>query len=161
LDLVLEKLREFGVGFDISKNSITVRPAKKLKAIAKIDARIYPGIPTDVQGTLGVLATQAEGTTMIFDTMFEGRFNYVGELQKMSANAQILNPQQAIFTGPTPLFGTTINSFDIRSGVALVIAALIANGTTTIENAYQVDRGYEMLEERLVGIGAKIRRTEK
>lgn len=161
LDLVLEKLREFGVGFSISKNSITVRPARKLMAISKIDARIYPGIPTDVQGTLGVLATQAEGTTMIFDTMFEGRFNYVGELQKMGANAQILNPQQAIFTGPTPLFGTTINSFDIRSGVALVIAALIAKGTTTIENAYQVDRGYEALEERLVGLGAKIRRTEK
>ncbi len=161
LDLVLEKLREFGVGFEIEKNAIRIRPAKKLKAIAKIDARIYPGIPTDVQGTLGVLATQAEGTTMIFDTMFEGRFNYVGELQKMGANAQILNPQQAIFIGPTPLLGTTINSFDIRSGAALVIAALVARGKTIIENVYQVDRGYEMLEERLLGIGARIRRVER
>lgn len=161
LDLVLEKMREFGVDFEILKNAIRVVPAKKLRAVPKIDARIYPGIPTDVQAPLGVLATQAEGTTMIHDTLFEGRFNYVGELQKMGANAQILNPHQAVFTGPTPLLGTTINSFDLRSGVALVIAALVAHGTTTIENAYQVDRGYEALEERLAGLGAKIRRTEK
>lgn len=161
LDLVLEKMREFGVGFEIGKNEIRVIPAKKLRAVAKIDARIYPGIPTDVQSPLGVLATQAEGTTMIHDTLFEGRFNYVGELQKMGANAHILNPHQATFTGPTPLLGTTINSFDLRSGVALVIAALVAHGKTIIENAYQVDRGYEALEERLTGLGAKIVRSEK
>lgn len=161
LDLVLEKMREFGVGFEIEKNAIRVLPARKLRAVAKIDARIYPGVPTDSQGPLGVLATQAEGTTMIHDTLFEGRFNYVGELQKMGANAQILNPHQATFTGHTPLFGTTINSFDIRAGVSLVIAGLIAKGKTTIENAHQVDRGYEALEERLSGLGAKIVRTEK
>lgn len=160
LDLVLEKMREFGVLFEVEKNGIRVMPAKKLKAISKIDARIYPGIPTDSQGPLGVLATQAEGTTMIFDTLFEGRFNYVGELQKMGANAQILNPHQAIFTGPTPLFGTTITSFDLRAGVSLVIAGLLARGKTIIENAYQIDRGYERLEERISGLGANIRRAE-
>lgn len=160
LDLILEKLREFGAEFKVEKDKILVIPARRLKAISKVDARIYPGIPTDVQAPLGVLATQAEGTTMIHDTLFEGRFNYVGELQKMGANAQILNPHQAMFIGPTQLFGTVINSFDLRSGVALVIAALVANGKTVIENAYQVDRGYELLEERLVGLGAKIKRME-
>jgi UDP-N-acetylglucosamine 1-carboxyvinyltransferase len=78
----------------------------------------------------------------------------------MGANAQILNPHQAIFTGPTSLSGTTINSFDLRSGVALIIAALVAQGKTTIENVYQVDRGYEALEERLAGLGARIQRIE-
>ncbi|QQS61671.1 MAG: UDP-N-acetylglucosamine 1-carboxyvinyltransferase [Candidatus Moraniibacteriota bacterium] len=158
LDLVLEKMREFGVSFEIRKNSIRVIPARKLKSVAKIDARIYPGVPTDVQAPFGVLATQAEGTTMIHDTLFEGRFNYVGELQKMGANAHILNPHQAVFTGPTQLLGTSINSFDLRAGAALIIAALIAKGKTIVRDAYQVDRGYEQIEERLRGIGANIER---
>lgn len=161
LALVLEKMREFGVTFEVRKGEIRVCPAKHLTAITKIDARIYPGIPTDIQAPLGVLATQAEGATMIHDTLFEGRFNYVGELQKMGANAHILNPHQATFTGVTPLMGTTINSFDLRSGAALVIAALVAHGKTTIENVYQVDRGYESLEDRLSGLGAIIKRIEK
>lgn len=160
LDLVLEKMREFGVKFKVEEKAICVYPAKHLSAVAKIDARIYPGIPTDIQALFGVLATQARGSTMIHDTLFEGRFNYVGELQKMGADAHILNPHQAIFNGPTQLFGTMINSFDLRSGVALIIAALAAKGKTIIENAYQVDRGYEMLEERLIGLGARIKRIE-
>lgn len=95
---------------------------------------------------------------MIHDTLFEGRFNYVGELQKMGANAHILNPHQAVFTGPTQLLGTSINSFDLRAGAALIIAALIAKGKTIVRDAYQVDRGYEQIEERLRGIGANIER---
>lgn len=160
LDLVLEKLREFGANFIIKKNAITIVPVKKLKAIAKIDTRTYPGLPTDVQAPFGVLATQAEGETLVFDTIFEGRFNYVSELEKMGATATVLNPHQVMVSGKTPLHGTVIKSYDLRAGAALIIAALCASGKTVIEDIYQVDRGYERIEERLQKIGAKIKRVE-
>src|SRR3989339_1337462 len=118
LDLVLEKLREFGANFKIEKNSITVIPATRLKAVDKVDARIYPGIPTDVQAPLGVLATQAEGKTLIHDSLYEGRFNYIDEINKMGARAKILNVHQALITGSTKLTGREIKSFDLRAGVA-------------------------------------------
>ena len=160
LDIILEKLREFGVNFKISKDYIEVIPAKKLRAVPRVDARIYPGVPTDVQAPLGVLATQAEGKTLIFDTLFEGRFNYIQEINRMGAKAKVLNPHQATIEGPTKLKGTNITSFDLRAGAALIIAALVAEGKTIIKDIYQVDRGYEKIEERLQKIGAKIKRLE-
>jgi len=160
LDLVLEKLRAFGAGFSVEGDRIAVVPAARLVAVPRIDTRTYPGIPTDVQAPLGVLATQADGQTILFDTLFEGRFNYVSELEKMRAHATVLNPHQALFRGPTRLRGTAIRSYDLRAGAALVIAALLAEGTTTIDEAYQVDRGYERIEERLSALGADIRRVE-
>jgi len=159
LDLVLEKLREFGADFIIEKNGIAVVPAKKLKAITKLDTRTYPGVPTDIQAPFGVLASQATGDTLIFDTLFEGRFNYVPELIKMGAKATVLNPHQVIINGKTPLRGTLIKSYDLRAGAALIIVALCASGRTIIEDIYQVDRGYDRIEERLQKIGAKIKRV--
>lgn len=159
LTLVLEKLREFGADFEIEKDTIQVRPPTMLRAVPKIDARIYPGIPTDIQAPLGVLATQAEGTTLIHDTLYEGRFKYVQELQKMGATAVVSDPHRALFTGPTQLYGKDVVSFDLRAGAAMIIAALIAEGRTTIHEAYQVDRGYERIEERLQAIGADIQRV--
>lgn len=160
LDLVLEKLREFGVRFQVKKNAITVLPTKKLRAVTKLDTRVYPGIPTDVQAPFGVLATQAEGETFVFDTLFEGRFNYVSEIKKMGGEIKILNPHQVLISGKTPLKGTVIKSYDLRAGAALIIAALTASGTTVIEEIYQVDRGYERIEERLQKIGANIKRVQ-
>jgi len=159
LDLVLEKLREFGADFKISKNTIAVVPAKKLKAVAKIDTRTYPGVPSDVQAPFGVLATQAEGETLIHDSLYESRFNYIGELQKMGAKAKILDPHRVLISGPAKLKGKTITSFDLRAGATLIIAALIAEGKTTIKEIYQVDRGYEKIEERLAKLGAEIKRV--
>ncbi len=159
LRIVLEKLREFGVQFSIHKDEITVIPAKKLRAVSKIGTLPYPGIPTDIQAPFGVLATQAEGDTLIFDTMFEGRFNSILELEKMGGRATILNPHQVVVHGKAELRGTQIKSYDLRAGAALVIAALLAKGTTRIEDIYQVDRGYEALEIRLQKIGAKITRA--
>jgi UDP-N-acetylglucosamine 1-carboxyvinyltransferase len=161
LDLVLEKLREFGASFTIAKNAITVFPAKKLRAVTKVETRTYPGIPTDVQAPFGVLATQAEGETLIFDTLFEGRFNYVSELEKMGGKAMIHNPHQVGISGKTKLHGTVIKSYDLRAGAALIIAALTARGKTIIEDIHQVDRGYERIEERLQKIGADIKRVKK
>lgn len=161
LDLVLEKLREFGVDFKIKKNSITVIPAKKLKEIAKVDTRTYPGVPSDVQALFGILATQAEGRTLIHDSLYEGRFNYVKELQKMGAKAKILDAHRVVIEGPTKLKGRIIQSFDLRAGASLIIAALLASGKTIIKDIYQVDRGYEKIEERLQKLGADIKRIKK
>lgn len=160
LDLVLEKLREMGANFIIKENEIEVVPTEKIKALGKIDARIYPGIPTDDQALFGVLATQAEGETLIFDTLFEGRFSYVTEIEKMGAKAKVLNPHQTVIFGPTQLSGDIITSYDLRAGASLILAALLANGETVIKEIYQVDRGYEKIEERLQKIGADIKRVK-
>lgn len=161
LDIVLQKLQEFGVTFTIQKNAITIHPAKRLRAVHQVDTRTYPGMPSDNQSLFGVLATQAEGDTLIFETLYEGRFTYIPELIKMGARADILNPHQVLVHGKTPLRGTVIKSFDLRAGVSLIIAALVAEGTTIIEEIYQVDRGYERIEERLQKIGARIiRKTQ-
>jgi UDP-N-acetylglucosamine 1-carboxyvinyltransferase len=161
LDAVLEKLREFGADFTLEEDRITVVPAERLVAPVKIDTRTYPGIPTDVQGPFGVLATQAEGDTLVHDSLFEGRFSYVPELEKMGARALVLNPHQVVVHGRAPLRGTVIKSYDLRAGAALLIAALVARGTTIIEDIYQVDRGYEALETRLAALGARIRRIKR
>jgi len=158
LDLVLEKLREFGADFKIGKNYIEVIPAKKLQAIAKLDTRTYPGIPSDVQAPFGVLATQAQGQTLMHDTLFEGRFNYIGEIKRMGAKAEVMDVHQVKISGPTKLKGSEIKSFDLRAGASLIIAALLASGKTVIRDIYQVDRGYEKIEERLQKLGADIRR---
>lgn len=161
LDIVLEKLKDFGVRFTIEPDAITIHPAAELRAVSKIDTRPYPGIPTDIQAPLAVLATQAEGETLIFDTMFEGRFNYATELQKMGAELTVLNPHQLLVHGPTALRGTVIKSYDLRAGASLIIAALAASGETVIEDIYQVDRGYESIEKRLSAIGASIVRETR
>ena len=158
LDLVIEKLREFGADFVIRKNSIKVIPPKKIKAANKVDTRLYPGIPTDVQAPFGVLATQAEGETFIHDSLYEGRFNYISEIAKMGAKAKVLDVHRAIIQGPTKLKGKIITSFDLRAGASLIIAALVAQGKTTIKEIYQVDRGYEQIEKRLSALGAEIKR---
>lgn len=160
LDLVLERLRDFGADFHISDNEIRVIPPKVIKAVPKIDVRIYPGIPSDIQAPLGVLGALGDGETMIHDTLYEGRFNYVSELEKMKVRATVLNPHQVVLKGPTKLIGTRIKSYDLRAGAALIIAALAADNTSIIEDIHQVDRGYERIEERLTQIGANIVREE-
>lgn len=160
LDLVLEKLREIGVNFKTEKNKLLIKPSLKLNAIKKIETRTYPGIPTDLQAPFAVLATQAEGTTLIHDTMYENRLSYINELNKMGANAIICDPHRALITGPTPLYGQDITSFDLRAGATLIIAALLAEGKSTIDKIEQVDRGYERIEERLRDLGADIERIE-
>lgn len=161
LDIVLEKLREFGVEFVIRKNTITVVPTKQLRAVSKVETLPYPGVPTETQALFAMLATQARGDTLIFEKLYEGRFNYISELIKMGARADILNSHQAIIHGPTPLQGTLIKSFDLRSGASLIVAALAARGKTVIEDIYQVDRGYERIEERLAALGARICRVSR
>ncbi|OGI17325.1 MAG: UDP-N-acetylglucosamine 1-carboxyvinyltransferase [Candidatus Moranbacteria bacterium RIFCSPHIGHO2_02_FULL_40_12b] len=161
LDLVVEKLREFGADFEINRDSIKIIPPKIIKAVAKVDTRPYPGIPTDAQAPFGALATQAKGETLIHDSLYEGRFNYVKELQKMGAKAKVLDVHRVLIQGPAKLKGRTIKSYDLRAGATVIIAALLAKGKTIIEDIHQVDRGYERLEERLQKLGANIKRIKE
>lgn len=158
LDLTLEKLREMGVVFEISKNKMIVDGPKCDLKSAKIEARPFPGLPTDLQAMFSVLATQAEGSSLIFDTLFEGRLKYLEELKKMGAEVTILDPHRAIVTGPKVLYGTEVTSLDLRAGATLIIAALVAKGKSSLGNAEQIDRGYESLDLRLKNLGADIER---
>lgn len=153
-----QKLSETGVPFTLNKNSATIHPYKKLKAVRKLRTAVYPSFPTDLQAPFAVLLTQCAGVSKIYETLFEGRLNYLFELEKMGAKFEILNPHQAIVLGPVKLSGVPISSWDIRAGAAMVLAALAAKGTTEISNVGFIDRGYENLERKLKKLGAKIER---
>ncbi len=158
LDLFLKRLKDFGANFKIlDSKTIEVFPSRNLK-IDKIQSLPYPGIHSDLQPELGVLATQTKGPTMIHDPLFEGRLRYLDELNKMGADIIFCDPHRAIVYGPTQLQGAAIPSLDLRAGAAVIIAGLMAKGETTINNIYQVDRGYEKIEERLSQLGADIKR---
>lgn len=157
LDIILLKLKEAGGNFEIGDNFLKIKPSAGLRAF-KLQTLPYPGFPTDLQAPFGVLATQCEGTSLIQDPMFEGRMGYIGELVKMGANAIVADPHRVVITGPTPLAGQEIKSFDLRAGATLIIAGLIASGETVINEAEIVDRGYEEIERRLASIGADIER---
>jgi UDP-N-acetylglucosamine 1-carboxyvinyltransferase len=160
LALFLEKLSEIGVNFIKGDSWIEVKRPEKFYP-AKVQALPYPGFPTDLLPIIVPLLTQAQGKSLIHDPLYENRFNYVHQLRKMGADIEMVDPHRAFIFGPTPLKGVTIESWDIRAGAALVIAGLMAEGKTIIENIYQIDRGYERIEERLQGMGADIKRVDK
>jgi len=161
LTLPFLKFKEMGAILDIENDKVIVHGKKsKLIAAKKIEVRPYPGFPSDLQAPFGVLATQAEGETLIFDTLYEGRLKYLYELEKMGATIEILDPHRGIIKGPTRLKGTEVESVDLRAGATLVIAALAAEGKSTLNNAEQIDRGYEKIDERLARLGAEIKRVE-
>ena len=157
LDIFWQKLREVGVHFDLGRDSVRVLPSDHLKAI-NLKTAIFPSFPTDLQAPFTTLLTQAEGKSFIFETLFEGRFQYLYELERMGLKPKILNPYQAEIEGLTKLRGAPVASCDIRAGAGVLIAALAAEGQTEISNIYYIDRGYERLDEKLNSIGAKIKR---
>lgn len=156
LDSFWEKLNETGAKFELSKNKARIFPSENWKAIEKLRTAVYPGFATDMQAPFAVLLTQAKGVSKIYETLFEGRLNYLFELQKMGAEIEILNPNEALIKGPKKLKGIQIASCDIRAGAAMVLAALIADGATEISNIDYIDRGYERLDEKLRSVGAEI-----
>jgi len=161
LDSFWQKLMEMGVKIELTKNSAKIFPCKKLKAVETLKTAVYPGFPTDLQAPFSVLLTQARGVSKIFETLFEGRLNYLFELELMGAHVELLNPHQALIIGPNKLKAIPISSCDIRAGAAMVVAALIADGETEVSNIYYIDRGYEKLDEKLRTIGADIVRLKK
>ncbi len=159
LDLFFKKIISSGGNVEIiDDKSVMVRTSRDMK-IKNIQALPYPGIPTDLQSAFGVLATQTHGLTLIHDPLYDGRLKYLEELNKMGAEIIICDPHRAVINGPTKLHGTELGPLDLRSGAALIIAGLLADGVTIIKNISQVDRGYEKIEERLQMIGAVINRV--
>jgi UDP-N-acetylglucosamine 1-carboxyvinyltransferase len=160
LDSVLLQLEKMNVNFSVAENSIKIEPPSKPYKSFRIQSGLYPKLVTDHLPPFVVLATQAEGTNLVHEWLYEARQSYIRELMKMGANAVIMDPHRALIIGPTPLYGKEVTSFDIRSGMTMVIAALAATGKTTITGVEHIDRGYEKLEERLKAIGVDIIRTE-
>ncbi|MDD5433376.1 MAG: UDP-N-acetylglucosamine 1-carboxyvinyltransferase, partial [Candidatus Pacebacteria bacterium] len=157
LDLFLEKLEEMGIEYQKGDNYIEIQGGANLKPV-KIQALPYPGFPTDLLPLVVPLLTQAKGKSLLHDPLYENRLNYIHQLRKMGGDIEIVDPHRAFVFGPTELSGVSIESWDIRAGACLIIAGLLAQGTTTIENINQVDRGYENIEERLQKLGADITR---
>jgi UDP-N-acetylglucosamine 1-carboxyvinyltransferase len=160
LTLFFKRLKDFGFPYEFSgPNTLVTYPWNSAK-IDRIQTLPHPGLATDLQSAFGVLATQTKGATLLHDPLYEGRLKYLEELNQMGADIIFCDPHRAIINGPTPLYGTSITSVDLRGGAALVIAGLVAHGKTAIGNVYQIDRGYEKLEERLQSIGADIQRIK-
>jgi len=158
LDVLLTMLEKAGANLEIGKDYVIVKPSKKLKSV-DITTREYPGFATDLQAPFTVLMTQAEGISLIHETIYNGRLFYTDILNQMGADITMADPHRVIVRGPAPLFGKKIYSPDIRAGMALLIAALIAKGQSTIDNVYQIDRGYYKIDERLRALGADIKRV--
>ena len=156
LDALLSVMKKTGVKFKKQKNSIEVKSAN-LKSV-DIKTHEYPGFPTDLQAPFCVLLTQSKGSGLLHETIYEGRLLWTEELKRMGAEIHTYDPHRIEIKGPTKLRGREIESPDIRAGMAYIIAGLCAKGKSIINNIYQIDRGYEKIEERLRKIGADIRR---
>src|SRR5579864_5304704 len=156
LGALIQKLEEAGVRIKTSGDSMRVTNGHQLAA-ADISTKEYPGFPTDMQAQYMTLATQAQGTSLIPENIFENRFMHAGELVRMGAHIKV-EGSRAIVRGKTPLSSAAVQCSDLRASASLVIAALVADGETIIDRVYHIDRGYERIEEKLKGAGAQIRR---
>lgn len=149
---------KMGVNYILNKNSVRILPSRKRLSAVDVVTHEYPGFATDLQPPCVVLMTQAKGTALIHETVYDRRLIFTDALVQMGADIVMADPHRVVINGPTKLYGRKIISPDLRAGMALVIAALIAEGKTEIDNIYQIDRGYENLDERLRNLGAKIER---
>jgi UDP-N-acetylglucosamine 1-carboxyvinyltransferase len=157
LSALLQKLAECGVTVTTgAADSLRITNGHRLEA-ADVSTEEYPGFPTDMQAQYMALATQAEGTSIITENIFENRFMHAQELVRMGANIKV-EGSRAVVRGHTPLSGAAVQCSDLRASASLVIAALVAEGETILDRVYHIDRGYERIEEKLRGANAQIRR---
>jgi UDP-N-acetylglucosamine 1-carboxyvinyltransferase len=155
---VMAKLQQAGVRIDVvDATTMRVRPAEKLVA-ADVTTEEYPGFATDMQAQYMALATQAQGTSVITETIFENRYLHASEMVRMGANISV-DGRRAVVHGPAQLSGTTVQASDLRASAGLVLAGLVASGETLIDRVYHIDRGYEHIVEKLRGVGADIERV--
>ncbi|MDD5165546.1 MAG: UDP-N-acetylglucosamine 1-carboxyvinyltransferase [Candidatus Pacebacteria bacterium] len=166
IESLINLLKDSGVPLVIEPTTIkivnNVAPTSLLTAVADIRTHEYPGFPTDLQAPLVAYLTQTNGQSKVFETIYEGRYKYVEDLNTIGAGISFLNPREISINGPTPFKaqpeGSTLEARDIRAGFAVVMAALTSKGQFTITNIHLIDRGYEALEERLQKLGAKVER---
>jgi UDP-N-acetylglucosamine 1-carboxyvinyltransferase len=157
LSAVAAKLRDTGVSISCASESMCAKYAGTLSA-SDMKTEEYPGFPTDMQAQYLALVTQADGTSVVTETIFENRFMHALELARMGANIRV-EGNRAVVRGATPLSGAGVIASDLRASASLVLAGLAAQGETVIERVYHIDRGYESIEDKLRGLGAKIERT--
>ncbi len=165
LRMIKMTFARLGVDFEIRDNAVHVPAHEKLvvrndfhNEIPKIDDAPWPAFPTDLMSIVITVATQAQGTVLFFEKMFEGRMFFVDGLISMGARIIMCDPHRIVVVGPAQLYGATLESPDVRAGMAMVIASLAAQGTSTIYDIRQIDRGYERIDEKLRALGAKIER---
>jgi UDP-N-acetylglucosamine 1-carboxyvinyltransferase len=164
---ILPVFARLGVQVELGENSVRVPPGQVLRVeddlgdqIPKIEDGPWPAFPADLTSIALAVATQAEGTVLIFEKMFENRLFFVDKLVSMGARIILCDPHRAVVTGPARLYGQRMASPDIRAGMAMLIASLSAEGISTIGNVGEIDRGYERIDERLRALGARIERVE-
>ncbi|HEY7697529.1 MAG TPA: UDP-N-acetylglucosamine 1-carboxyvinyltransferase [Vicinamibacteria bacterium] len=158
LTAVLRALGRVGVATECGESSVAVRGRERQLRPVDVVTEPYPGFPTDMQAQFMVLLTQAEGRSVIQETIFENRFMHVGELARMGARIELQGHEAVVF-GRTPLEGAKVMATDLRASACLVLAALAAEGETIIDRVYHLDRGYEHIEEKLNGLGADVSRV--
>jgi len=151
-------LQKSGADLEIGSDYIITKPSQ-IKG-TQLRTHEYPGFPTDLQAPFTVLMTQAHGQSLIHEMIYEGRLFYTDKLVQMGANIIMCDPHRVIVSGPTKLFGKKLESPDLRAGMALILAGLVAQGQTTIDNIYQIERGYENIVSRLQNLGAKIEKID-
>jgi UDP-N-acetylglucosamine 1-carboxyvinyltransferase len=155
---VIAKLRAAGAEVVADGDGIRVRGKAEFRS-GDVSTQPFPGFPTDMQAQFMVLMTRARGQSVLSETIFENRFMHVPELARMGADIHI-EGRTAIVRGPTRLAGATVMATDLRASACLVLAGLIARGTTEILRIYHLDRGYDRLDKKLRALGADVRRTK-
>ena len=158
IDALLSKLKEMGVDMKVKNNSITINKPDKYKAI-NVKTLVFPGFATDLGQPMSVLLTQADGMSIFEETIYENRMGHIKYLQKMGANIRV-NDRTAIIVGKSKLKGTEVTATDLRAGAAMVIAGLVAEGTTKVNEIEHILRGYENIVEKLTNVGADIKIIE-
>jgi len=158
IQILLDLFKKIGIPFVAGKDFLKIGEAKKMLSYG-IKTHEYPGFPTDLQPPYTVLMTQANGSALIHETIYDRRLQYVDNLLQMGADIIMCDPHRVVVNGPTKLYGKKLTSPDLRAGISLLIAALVAEGQTEIDNIYQIDRGYEDIDTRLRAIGADIKRV--
>ncbi len=157
LTAVLRALSRVGVATECADTSVKVRAGQRKFRAIDVVTEPYPGFPTDMQAQFTALLTQADGRSVIAETIFENRFMHVGELARMGARIE-LQGHEAVILGRSPLSGAKVMATDLRASACLVLAALAADGESVIDRVYHLDRGYERIEEKLQALGAEVSR---
>jgi UDP-N-acetylglucosamine 1-carboxyvinyltransferase len=159
LDAVVTKLREMGVSIEPVNGVVAAGRGERFKCVDVVTLP-YPGFPTDMQAQVMALMTLAEGTGVIKETIFENRFMHVSELSRMGANIK-LSGNSAVVQGVDSLKGAPVMASDLRASASLVVAGLAAQGSTEVSRIYHLDRGYEVMEQKLMAVGARVKRVKR